>query len=370
MSTQTTGSKAGLPAIPATMRALVKQARRGAELQTVPVPKPGPKDVLVRVLAASVCGTDLHLYEWDEWAASRFKAPMTFGHEFCGEVVQCGAEVDNVSVGDYVTAETHVICHTCYQCRTGQGHVCENVSILGIDRPGIFADYAVVPAENAWKTDRRFPPEICTIQEPFGNAVHTALTGKITARSVLVSGCGPLGLFCVALAKFAGASHVFATEMTQIRRDLAIKVGAEAVFDPARDDVVSEIHRRTHGEGVDVLLETAGAPAAIETGFKALKFAGRASLIGLPSKPFPFDFTNQVIFKGATVIGISGREMFETWYSTRALLEGGLDLSPIITHKLPLEDFEKAFELIKSGQCGKIVFKIAPPEAGGVQDGR
>jgi len=309
-----------------------------------------------------VCGTDLHIYKWDEWAAGRFKAPMTFGHEFCGEVVACGDEVDNVQVGDYVTAETHVICHTCYQCRTGQGHVCENVSILGIDRPGIFADYAVIPGENAWKTDRRFPPEIATLQEPFGNAVHTALTGRITAKSVLVTGCGPLGLFCVALSKFAGAS-----EVTQLRRELAKKVGATAVFDPLKDDVAAEVRRLTHGEGVDVLLETAGAPTAIETGFKCLKYAGRASLIGLPSKPFPFDFTDQIIFKGATVIGISGREMFETWYSTRALLDGGLDLSPIITHKLPLEEFEKAFDLIGSGQCGKIVFKVAPPEAGGVR---
>ncbi|MBI5838321.1 MAG: L-threonine 3-dehydrogenase [Candidatus Eisenbacteria bacterium] len=357
--------------MPKTMRALVKPGpRAGAELRTVEVPSPGPRDVLVRVLAASVCGTDLHIYSWDEWAASRFKAPMTFGHEFCGEIVQCGSEVENVKVGDYVTAETHVICHTCYQCRTGQGHVCENVSILGVDRPGIFADYAVIPAENAWVTDRRFPPEIATLQEPFGNAVHTSLTGRLTAKSVLVSGCGPLGLFCVALSKFAGASHVFATETQPLRRDLAKKVGATAVFDPMTQDVVAEVHQLTGGAGVDVLLETAGAPAAIESGFKCLKYAGRASLIGLPSKPFPFDFTNQVIFKGATVIGISGREMFETWYSTRALLEGGLDLSPIITHKLPLEEFEKAFQLIASGQCGKIVFKVAPPEAGGIRESR
>lgn len=348
--------------VPTTMRALMKPGPvAGAVLRTVDVPRPGPRDVLVRVLAASICGTDLHIYNWDEWAAGRLHPPMIFGHEFCGEIIQCGSEVDNVEVGDYIACETHVICHTCYQCRTGQGHVCENVSIVGVDRPGIFADYAVIPAENAWKTDRRFPAEIATLQEPFGNAVHTALSGPITAKSVLVSGCGPLGLFSIALCRFAGASNVFATELTPMRRELAKKVGVTAVFDPSKDDVVDRVHELNGGAGVDVLLETSGAAAAIETGFKSLKYGGRASLLGLPSKPFMFDFTNQIIFKGALVNGISGRKMFDTWYSTKALLEGGLDLSPIITHRLPLEEFEQAFELLRSGQCGKIVFKIAEP---------
>ncbi len=359
MTSQTTVQPKSQPSIPRTMRALVKPGPApGAELHTVEVPTPGPRDILIRVLAASICGTDLHIYQWDEWAAGRLKPPLVFGHECCGEVVACGEEVENVKVGDYIAAETHVICHTCYQCRTGQGHVCENVSIVGVDRPGIFADYAVIPAENAWLTDRRFPPEIATLQEPFGNAVHTALSGRITAKSILVSGCGPLGLFSIALARFAGASHVFATELTPLRRELAAKVGVTRVFDPTQEDVVGGVHRMTGGKGVDVLLETSGAARAIEDGFKCLTYGGRAALLGLPSKPFPFDFTNQIIFKGATVIGISGRELFETWYRTRALLEGGLDLSPVITHRLPLEEFERAFELIRSGQCGKIVFRI------------
>ena len=369
MATKTIPRAAVPTALPTTMRALMKTGPRpGAELRNVAVSRPGPHEVLVRVLAASICGTDLHIYNWDEWAAGRLHPPLIFGHEFCGEIIEKGEEVDNVQVGDFIAAETHVICHTCYQCRTGQGHVCENVSIIGVDRPGIFADYAVIPGENAWKTSRRFPPEIATLQEPFGNAVHTALSGRITAKSVFVSGCGPLGLFCVALARFAGASHVFASELTPLRRELARKVGARAVFDPARDDVVAEVHRLTEGGGVDVLLETAGAPRAIEDGFKCLKYGGRASLIGLPSKPFVFDFTNQVIFKGATVIGISGREIFETWYQTRELLEGGLDLSPIITHRLALEDFEQAFTLLRSGECGKIVFNIAEPAFAGGED--
>jgi threonine 3-dehydrogenase len=349
------------------MRALMKPGPvPGAVLRTVDVPRPGPREVLVKVLAASICGTDLHIYNWDDWAAGRLHPPMIFGHEFCGEIVECGPDVQNVAVGDYIAAETHVICHTCYQCRTGQGHVCENVSIVGVDRPGIFADYAVIPAENAWKTDRRFPPEIATLQEPFGNAVHTALSGRITAKSVMISGCGPLGLFSIALCRFAGASHVFATELTPMRRELARKLGVTRVFDPSTEDVLTEVHREMGEGGVDVLLETSGAPGAIDLGFKCLKYGGRASLLGLPSKPMVFDFTNQIIFKGAVVIGISGRKMFETWYSTKALLEGGLDLSPIVTHKLRLEEFEKAFELLRSGECGKIVFKIAEPSwAGG-----
>ncbi|WP_152541184.1 L-threonine 3-dehydrogenase [Kallotenue papyrolyticum] len=342
--------------IPETMRAVVKaRAAAGAELQTVPVPTIGPQDVLVRVRAATICGTDLHIYRWDRWAQSRIRPPMVFGHEFAGDVVAVGSEVSTVQVGDFISGETHIVCGACYQCRTGQYHICRRVQILGVDRPGCFAEYVALPASNAWRNDPGLDPAVAAAQEPFGNAVHTALSTDLATKSVLITGCGPIGLFAVGIARAAGASRIFATDVNPQRLEMARMMGATDLLD-ARGDVVGAIMAATAGEGVDVLLEMSGHPAAIDQGFAALRYGGYAALLGLPGKPLEhFDLANHIVFKGATVYGVSGRKMYETWYRTRELVTTGrVDIAPIITHRLPLEAFAEAFEMMIRGEAAKV----------------
>ncbi|HLJ65799.1 MAG TPA: L-threonine 3-dehydrogenase [Chloroflexota bacterium] len=341
---------------PATMQALVKsRAAPGAELREVAVPEVGAQDVLIRVLAASICGTDLHIYLWDPWAQGRFHPPMVFGHEFCGEVVAAGEDVKHVRVGDYVAAESHVVCNACYECRHGLQHICRSVEIIGVDRPGAFAEFVAIPEQNAWVTDRRFPPEIATIQEPMGNAVHTALSAPLAGSTVTVFGAGPIGLFAVPIARASGARKVIVVEPSTYRLDLARRVGAEVAIDPASQPVVETILAETGGEGTDVVLEMSGNARAIGQALRALRHGGYVSLLGIPSGAVEVDLADGVIFKGATVQGIAGRRMFETWYQTRGFLEMGMDLRPIITHRLPLRDFARAFELVSSAQSGKVV---------------
>lgn len=342
--------------IPETMRAVVKaQAAKGAELQTVPVPSIGPRDVLVKVRATTICGTDLHIYRWDTWAQSRIKPPMVFGHEFCGDVVAIGDEVTTVKVGDFISGETHIICGHCYPCRTGQYHICRNVKIIGVDRSGCFAEYVALPASNAWRNDPKLDPAIAAAQEPFGNAVHTALSTDLATKTVLITGCGPIGLFAVGIAKAAGARRIFATDVNPSRLQMARAMGATDPVD-GRSDVAAEILSSTDGNGVDVLLEMSGHPAAIDQGFRSLRFGGYAALLGLPGRPIDnFDLANHIVFKGATVYGVSGRKMYETWYQTRALIsEGRVDIGPIITHRMPLEAFGEAFEMMIRGDAAKV----------------
>lgn len=342
--------------IPTTMRAVVKaETVPGARLETVAVPRIGPRDVLVRVRATTICGTDLHIYRWDPWAQSRIKPPMVFGHEFSGDVVACGDEVSNVKLGDFVSGETHIVCGHCYSCRTGQTHICRNVKIIGVDRPGCFAEYIALPASNAWVNDPRLDPAIAAAQEPFGNAVHTALSTDLVTKTVLITGCGPIGLFAIGIARAAGAARIFATDINPNRLEMASTMGADDPLD-SRTDVVATILGETDGEGVDVLLEMSGVPVAIDQGFRALRPGGFAALLGLPGKPINgFDLANHIVFKGVTIYGVSGRKMYETWYQTRALLgDGRVDISPIITHRLPLEAFEQAFEMMISGEAAKV----------------
>lgn len=356
VDTHQTDRARAVESIPATMQALVKPGRApGAELAEVAVPRVGPGDVLVKVLAASICGTDLHIYSWDPWAQSRFDPPMVFGHEFAGDVVAVGAEVTTVAPGDYVAAESHIACGQCYECRHGLQHICRRVQIIGVDRPGAFAQYVAIPAQNAWPTSRRFPPRIATIQEPMGNAVHTALATPIAGASVAIFGAGPIGLFAVPIARASGARKIITIEPSSFRRDLAARVGSDIVIDPMRDNVVHRILEETEGEGVDVVLEMSGNAQAIGQALTALRYGGHVSMLGIPSRPVEVDLADGVIFKGATVRGISGRRMFETWYQTRGFLESGMDLSPLITHELPLSDFARAFELVQTGQSGKVV---------------
>ena len=346
--------------IPKTMQALVKtEAAPGMEMREMPVPAIGPSDVLVAVETASVCGTDLHIYHWDEWAQARIKPPYIPGHEFSGTVAAVGELVTDVQVGDFVSAEMHVACGRCKQCRSGQAHVCQFVKILGVDADGAFADYVRIPASNIWKLSPVIPRDFGSLFDPFGNAVHTVLSGDIAGQTVAVMGCGPIGLFAIAVAKACGAAHIFAIEPNEHRRELARQMGAGTLLDPANDDVEKRVKDATTGSGVDVLVEMSGHPSAIAQGFKLLRMGGRASLLGIPSRPVEMDLADAVIFKGATVHGINGRKMYETWFQAEALLSsGGIDLSPVITHRLPLARFDEAMHLLESGEASKILLTV------------
>jgi threonine 3-dehydrogenase len=346
--------------IPKTMQALVKTAAApGMEMREMPVPAIGPSDVLVAVETASVCGTDLHIYHWDEWAQARIKPPYIPGHEFSGTVAAVGELVTDVQVGDFVSAEMHVACGRCKQCRSGQAHVCQFVKILGVDADGAFADYVRIPASNIWKLSSVIPRDFGSLFDPFGNAVHTVLSGDIAGQTVAVMGCGPIGLFSIAVAKACGAAHIFAIEPNEHRRELARRMGAGTLLDPANDDVEKRVKEATAGSGVDVLVEMSGHPSAIAQGFRLLRMGGRASLLGIPSRPVELDLADAVIFKGATVHGINGRKMYETWFQAEALLSsGGIDLSPVITHRLPLARFDEAMHLLESGEASKILLTV------------
>lgn len=343
--------------IPKTMRAVVKPAARaGLEMRDVPVPRIGPRDVLIKVRANSICGTDLHILHWDPWAAARLKPPLIVGHELCGVIAAVGEEVTEIHVGDFIAAESHVTCGWCHYCRTGRGHICRNTQIIGVDRDGAFAEYVALPAINAWVVPSDMPPEIATLQENFGNAVHTAFSTDMAARKVLVTGCGPVGIMAIPVARAAGARSIYATDVSDYRLDLARKMGATLTLNPMKEDVVARILAETDGEGIDVLLEMSGAPQAIEQGFRALRFGGEAALLGLPREPMRFDLANDVIFKGARVIGVSGRKLWETWYQATGLQRSGsVDLMPLVTHRFPIERFQDAFAQMDSGQSGKVV---------------
>jgi threonine 3-dehydrogenase len=343
--------------MPATMKALRKiQAGRGLKLEQLSVPSIGPTEVLVRVKAASICGTDLHIYGWDRWSQGRIKPPLTLGHEFCGIVERIGEDVSAVQPGDFVSAEMHVNCGHCHQCRLGQAHICQNVRIIGIDMDGAFAEFVKIPATHIWKLDPAIPEHCGAILDPLGNAVHTVLAGSIAGETVLVTGCGPIGLMSIAVAKACGSSTVFATETNDHRRQMALQMGADFVLNPAAEDPIKKIRDETGGTGVDVLLEMSGNPKAIQQGFKALRAGGRASLLGIPTENVPLDLVEDVIFKGATVQGIYGRRMYQTWVQMTALLKAGrLNLQPLFGERLELEKFEEAFTKLQNGLAGKIL---------------
>jgi threonine 3-dehydrogenase len=343
--------------MPATMKALRKtQAGKGLQIEKLAVPTIGPTDVLVHVKATSICGTDLHIYGWDRWSQRRIKPPITLGHEFCGFVERTGEEVTAVKAGDFVSAEMHLNCGHCQQCRLGQAHICQNLRIIGIDLDGAFAEFVKIPATNIWKLDPAIPEHYAAILDPLGNAVHTVLAGSIAGQTVLVTGCGPIGLMSIAIAKACGSSIVFATETNDHRRKMAKEMGADFVLNPTAEDPVKKILEATGGTGVDVLLEMSGNPSAIQQGFKALRAGGRASLLGIPTENVPLDLVEDVIFKGATVQGIYGRRMYETWVQMTALLKAGrVNLQPLFGERVELEKFETAFAKLQSGLAGKIL---------------
>lgn len=341
------------------MRAIRKPtAGPGLTIEEVAVPRPGAHDVLVQVEAASICGTDLHIWKWDEWSQNRIHPPLTVGHEFSGTVVEVGELVEQVKVGDYVSAESHVTCGHCFQCRTGQAHMCPQTQILGVDREGAFAEFICVPESIIWKNDRsKLNPVIASLQEPFGNAVFATLTHELAGQTVVVFGCGPIGLFSIGIARASGASAVFAVDPVGGRRDLAVKMGATAVFDPtAGNGSVEQLVEANEGYGIDIVLEMSGAPAAITSAFQVVRNGGHMTLFGIPSRPVEIDVAENMIFKNLKVFALNGRRIWDTWYKTRWLLESGVvNLEPLVTHQLPFEQVNDAMKLLADGTACKIV---------------
>lgn len=344
------------------MRALVKHhAGEGLAFDAArPKPAPGPRDVLIRVKKVGICGTDRHIWEWDQWAAGRIPVGIVTGHEFVGTIEAVGSAVTKYKPGLRVSAEGHITQWADFNSRTGNAHIASDTRIIGIDRDGCFADYVVVPEENVWPVHPKIPDKVAAVLDPLGNAVHTVMAANVSAKSVLISGVGIIGLMAVTVAKAAGASRIFATDINPPRLDLARRLGAVAAYDVRQGDgFINEIKTATRGEGVDVLLEMSGAPSAFDQGFRALRNGGTAAILGIPSKPITWNITEHVVFKGATVLGINGRKMFETWYQMEELLlSGRLELDEIITHEFPLDDFKRAFATMMSGEGIKVVMGV------------
>jgi threonine 3-dehydrogenase len=337
------------------VKALVKVARGpGLELTDVPEPSPGPADVKLRVLRTGICGTDLHIESWDEWAAATIEPPLVLGHEFVGEVVEVGAGVTKVKVGDLVSGEGHLICGTCRNCKAGRRHLCANTVGLGVHTAGAFAEYAVLPEQNAWVHTHRVDLDVAAIFDPFGNAVHTALSFPVLGEDVLITGAGPIGLMAAAVAKHAGARHVVITDVSEPRLDLARKIGVDLALDVSRHKIGDVYPELDMSEGFDVGMEMSGQPTALREMIANMTHGGRIAMLGLPSSEIAVDWS-RVVLKMLTIKGIYGREMFETWYAMSVLLQAGLDLSPVITHRFGYADHAEAFATARDGKCGKVI---------------
>jgi threonine 3-dehydrogenase len=347
-----------------TMRALRKlEAAPGLALVDLPVPVPRDDEVLVAVQAASICGTDLHIRRWDAWARNRVEPPVTLGHEFAGIVVDVGRSVRNVAVGDYVSAESHVTCGACFHCRTGRAHMCERTQIIGVDRDGAFAEYVTVPERVIWQNDRsKLPPEIAALQEPFGNAVFAVAHEDLAGKTVAVLGCGPVGLFAIGIARASGAGRILACDRTPFRLELARRMGAHGAVD-VRDvgDVPLWFVRENEGVHPDVVFEMSGAAESIVNAFAVVRSGGRVVLFGIPARPVEIDVADKLIFKNLEVSAVSGRQVWDSWFRTRWLLEHAVvDLRPLITEQLPLDRWEGAFDLLEAGEACKLVLHPVP----------
>ncbi|MFB0545643.1 MAG: L-threonine 3-dehydrogenase [Anaerolineae bacterium] len=342
----------------AKMKALMKvQPTPGAELVEIDVPAIGRRDLLVKVSAVAICGTDNHIYDWTPYAQARVKLPMTFGHEFCGQVVEVGAEAPGFAVGDMVAGETHIPCGQCFQCQTGRQHTCESMAIVGVHTDGAFADYISLPAACAWKLPPDTSPELGAIMEPLGVAVHGVLADRVDGQSVAVFGCGPIGIFAAQVAQAAGARQLFVLDINPTRLNMALEVVPQAVgLNPAEDDVEGAIPEATEGRGVDVSIELSGSGSGTQQAFRVLRKGGRISLVGLPSEPVELEMTSAIIYREAKVLGVTGRVMWDTWWQMDGLLKAGaFDPTKVITHRFPLTEFEEALELTRSGQAGKVL---------------
>jgi threonine 3-dehydrogenase len=337
------------------MKALVKHHRGlGLELQDVPFPSIGINDVLIRVEKTGICGTDLHIYHWDAWAQKTIPVPMVVGHEFVGEIVEVGSNVKDFFPGETVSGEGHVVCGRCRNCLAGRRHLCKDTQGIGVNRPGAFAEYIALPMTNVWHHHDAIDREIASIFDPFGNAVHTALRFDCLGEDVLITGAGPIGLMATAVVRHAGARHVVVSDLNPFRLDLARKMGATIAFDP-RSRSMAEIQEELGmKEGFDVGLEMSGSPAALRSMLEAMCHGGKIAILGIPSEPIAIDW-NLVVFNMLNIQGIYGREMYETWYKMTVMLESGLDISPVITHRFHYSEFEKGFEVMQQGNSGKVI---------------
>ncbi|MEM6538506.1 MAG: L-threonine 3-dehydrogenase [Pseudomonadota bacterium] len=347
------------------MRALVKsKPETGIWLQDVSVPTIGPNDVLVKVKKAAICGTDVHIYNWDDWSQRNVPTPMTIGHEFMGEIVEIGSEVHpehaSMKVGDRVSVEGHVTCGYCRNCRAGKRHLCRNTEGIGVSRPGAFAEYIAAPAFNVYKLPSDIADELGAIFDPFGNAVHTALAFDLVGEDVLITGAGPIGIMAAAVARFVGARNVVVSDLNPYRLKLAEKLGATHTIDPTKTSLRELMASIGMTEGFDVGLEMSGAPIAFESMLESMNHGGRIAMLGIMPNGAGVDW-DQIIFKGLEIKGIYGRRMFETWYKMGSLLQAGLDLSPIVTHRFPASSYLEAFETMRSGQSGKVILDFAAP---------
>jgi len=342
------------------MRTLAKTRREpGIWMTDAPEPQVGPNDVLIRIRKTAICGTDMHIFNWDEWSRKTIPVPMTVGHEYVGVVEAMGGEVRGLRVGQRVSGEGHIVCGHCLQCRTGNSHICRRTQIIGVDRDGAFADYIAMPATNVLPLNG-IPTEVGAVMDPMGNAFHAVLTAEIPGSTVFVVGCGPIGCFAVGIARAAGAAKVLASDVNPKRLALAARMGAHVTIDAGKDDVVRTVQAETAGEGADVVCEMSGVPSALHQALGAVRMGGRVQLLGIPKGQVPIDFASEIIFKGITVYGVIGRKMYETWHQMRRYLTAGLfDPRPVITHQFPLTRIDDALTAIRAGDAGKIILEIA-----------
>ncbi|WP_442593948.1 L-threonine 3-dehydrogenase [Parapusillimonas sp. JC17] len=337
------------------MRALVKTAAgTGLELADVPIPAIGHNDVLIKIRKTAICGTDIHIWKWDDWAARTIPVPMHVGHEYVGEIVAVGQEVTGFRIGDRVSGEGHITCGFCRNCRAGRRHLCRNTSGVGVDRPGAFADYLVLPAFNAFKIPDDVPDELAAIFDPFGNAAHTALAFNLVGEDVLITGAGPIGAMASAIARHVGARNVVVTDVNDYRLALAAEMGATRTVNVENESLEDVMRELGMTEGFDVGLEMSGAPSAFVSMLEQMNHGGKIAMLGIPPQGFGIDWT-KVIFKGLEIKGIYGREMFETWYKMVAMLQSGLNLAPIVTHRYPVKEYQAGFEAMLSGKSGKVI---------------
>lgn len=342
------------------MKALVKaKAEHGIWMQDIPRPEVGHNDVLIKVGHSAICGTDIHIYQWDEWARNSVPVPLAIGHEFSGQIVECGSEVRGFEPGDRVSAEGHITCGVCRNCRAGRRHLCMNTAGVGVNRPGAFAEYVAVPAFNVFKLPDAISDDMASILDPLGNATHTALSFDLVGEDVLITGAGPIGIMAVAIARFSGARHIVITDVNDYRLDLARTMGASAALNVTRESLDDTMKSLGMTEGFDVGMEMSGNPSAFRDMLRTMHHGGKIAILGIPPDETAIDW-NQVIFKGLVLKGIYGREMFETWYKMSSMLQSGLNIEPIITHHFDIDDFEPAFALMESGQSGKVILNWAP----------
>ncbi|AOZ52321.1 L-threonine 3-dehydrogenase [Chromobacterium vaccinii] len=337
------------------MKALAKlKAAPGLEMTDVPQPEVGHNDLLIKIVKTAICGTDIHIWNWDEWSQKTIPVPMHVGHEYVGVVAGMGSEVQGFKIGQRVSGEGHITCGYCRNCRAGRRHLCRNTTGVGVNREGAFAEYLVIPAFNAFPIPDDVSDDLASIFDPFGNAVHTALSFNLVGEDVLITGAGPIGIMAVAIAKHVGARHVVITDVNDYRLDLAKKMGATRAVNVAREDLKAVMQELHMTEGFDVGLEMSGNPQAFRQMLETMNHGGKVALLGIPPSNTAIDW-NQVIFKGLEIKGIYGREMFETWYKMVALIQSGLDISPIITHHFKVDEFEQGFAAMLSGQSGKVI---------------